>query len=125
MVVLQLWAIFGSSIHPVTTTSGNLSPSIYQLALLAEKIKPEWPYAGELSLNEFQATLRRSEDSSSASDYLMDGLSLTNEFSNKNYWFFYGNSVNCYKNGIDKSASDPGMLTSANPFGAMMLTMVS
>lgn len=112
MVVLQLWAIFDSGTHPVTSTSDNLSSSIYQLALLAEKIKPEWPYDAQISTLEFQGQLL-------FVDYPLDGLSLTNEFSNRGIWFFFGNSVNCYVDTIDKGASDPGMLTSANPFGAV------
>ena len=130
MVALQLWAIFDSSIHPVTTTSEYLSPSIYKLALLADKIKPEWPYAAEISLSEFQDYKTTEASSRSISGrnvwmYLQDGLSVTDEMGNPGYWFVYGNSANCYVNTADKSASYPGMLTSANIYGAVMLTIFS
>ena len=44
MVVLQLWDIFDSPTHPVTTTpDGQLGESIFSLAQLGSTIRPEWP----------------------------------------------------------------------------------
>ena len=48
MVVLQLWAVVGSSTHPVTTNSGYLSEGILDLAVMARNIKPVWPYPRDL-----------------------------------------------------------------------------
>ena len=46
LAILQLWVLFDSTTHPITTDDGS-STAIAALAQLSLDLTPEWPYPSE------------------------------------------------------------------------------
>ena len=47
LAILQLWVLFGSTTHPITTDDGS-SAAIAALAQLSLDLTPEWPYPSDV-----------------------------------------------------------------------------